>query len=121
MNYGDISIAKSVLAPATITATTTGSAVDLRDLSGEAAVILNVAGGGDGSVTVKLTHCDTSGGVYTDVTGAVFTAVTSAASHQKMSINRDELKRYIKAVATVSGETPSQTLACSLIGIPQEF
>lgn len=121
MNYGDISIAKAVLAPATITSTTTGSAVDLRDYSGEVAVLLNVAGSGAGSVVVKLTHCDTSGGSYVDIAGAVFTEVTDTASHQKLSLNKDELKRYMKAVATIAGETPSQTVACSVIGIPSEF
>jgi hypothetical protein len=99
---------------ATVTATT---AIDLVDYEGDIAVILCAEAGG-ASITYlgKLTESDTSGGTYTDVTGGAFT-VTAAntASVQKIAVNSDNMKRFIKAVVTVAGGTGAG--AVTIVGL----
>jgi ferredoxin len=116
-NFGDNATAVALIPVDTISTTTTGSAVDLVTYDGEAAVILNCGAGGAGATCdVKLTHSDTSGGTYTDVTGATFTQVGNEASHQKISINTNEMKQFVKAVCTVAG-TASFEIAVSLVAV----
>ena len=116
VNYGDNSTLVALIPSNTITATTTGSAVDLLQYTNEVAVILNCSAGGAGATcNVKLTHSDTSGGAYTDVSGATFTEVGNAASVQKLSVNKNEMKRFVKAVCTVAG-TASYKIGVELIG-----
>lgn len=120
-NPGDLAQGASLIPAGTLTSTTTGSAVDLQGYDGEAVVVLNAAASGVGTAAVKLTHSDTSGGTYTDISGAAFTTVSSSASHQLLSIDTDEIKRYIKAVVTIAGADASQTLSVSLVGWPQSL
>ncbi len=101
-----------------VTATVTAStAIDLVDYEGDIAVVLCAEAGG-ASITYlgKLTESDTSGGTYTDVTGGAFT-VTAAntASVQKIAVNSDNMKRFIKAVVTVAGGTGAG--AVTIVGL----
>lgn len=96
--------------PVTATATTTGSAVDTKGYN-SAAVILEVGtvSGTTPTLDVKLQECATSGGTYTDVPGAVFTQVIATGSSQILRIEDLGVtrKRYLKAVGTIAGTTPS--------------
>ena len=108
----------ALMAPAAITATTTAAAVDVSALHGLADVILNtgVTGGADEVADVKLTHCATSGGTYTDVANGAFAQVTYAggASCQTLVVDADSLKKYVKVVATLDGTTPAVTLGVTI-------
>jgi hypothetical protein len=65
----------------------------------------------------KLTESDTSGGTYTDVTGGAFTITTAnTASVQKISVNSDNMKRFIKAVVTVAGGTGAGAVTIAGLG-----
>lgn len=96
--------------PVTATATTTGSAVDTKGYN-SAAVILEVGtvSGTTPTLDVKFQECATSGGTYTDVSGAVFTQVIATGSSQILRIEDLGVtrKRYLKAVGTIAGTTPS--------------
>ena len=87
--------------------TATGSAVDLVAYEGDMIVFLDASAGGSGiTYAVKLTECDTSGGTYTDVSsGAFTTSSANTATAQKMTLNTNDLKRYVKCVVTVAGGT----------------
>ena len=102
-----------------VTATVTAStAIDLLDYEGDIAVVLCAEAGSAGvTYAGKLTEADTSGGAYTDVTGGAFTTTTAAntASVQKISVNSDNTKRFIKAVVTVAGGTG--TGAVTIVGL----
>ena len=89
-----------------VTATVTAStAIDLVDY--EAGV----------TYLGKLTESDTSGGTYTDVTGGAFTiTAANTASVQKISVNSDNTKRFIKAVVTVAGGTGAGAVAIVGLG-----
>ena len=87
--------------------TATGSALDLTAYEGDMIVFLDATAGGSGiTYAVKLTECDTSGGSYSDVTdGGFTTSSANTATAQKMTLNTNDLKRYVKCVVTVAGGT----------------
>jgi len=88
---------------ATFTGATTNIA-DLKDFDGDIQIILDAgAAGGSGTMTGKIQTSDTTtGSDFSDVTGGGFTAVAQAASKQVKTLNRDELKRYIRFVGTIA-------------------
>lgn len=88
---------------ATFTGATTNIA-DLKDFDGDIQVILDSgAAAASGTMTGKLQHSDTTtSGDFSDVTGGGFTAVAQAVSKQVITLNRDELKRYVRFVGTIA-------------------
>lgn len=89
------------------TGTETGSAIDLNDYEGDIAFVLDASAGGAGvTYAVKLTESDTSGGSYTDVSGGAFTTTeANTALQEKIFVNSNDMKRYIKASVTIAGGT----------------
>jgi hypothetical protein len=106
-NLGDKTILLSLLPNDVVTTTGLGSAVDLEDYEGEMAVVLDAeAGGASITYAVKLQESDTSGGTYTDVTGGAFTTTdANTALVEKISVNTNDMKRYVKLSITVAGGT----------------
>ena len=88
---------------ATFTGATTNIA-DLKDFDGDIQIILDSgAAAASGTMTGKIQHSDTTtSGDFSDVTGGGFTAVAQAAAKQVITLNRDELKRYIRFVGTIA-------------------
>jgi hypothetical protein len=86
------------------TVTTTGK--DLSAYVGQALFIWQVTSSATGrSATAKVQHCDTATtGSYEDVTGGAFTAFTSAqVGLREVSLNVDQLKKYVRVSRTVAG------------------
>ena len=106
-NLGDKTILLSLLPNDVVTTTGLGSAVDLEDYEGEMAVVLDAeAGGASITYAVKLQESDTSGGSYTDVTGGAFTTTdANTALVEKISVNTNDMKRFVKLSITVAGGT----------------
>lgn len=124
MSIGNTRRATTLLSliPNDVTASTkTGSAVDLQDLEGDMECILDAeAGGSSVTYAVKLTESDTSGGSYTDVaSGAFTTTAADTASVQKLTVNTDEMKRFIKVVVTVAGGSGTGAVSVSALGQPK--
>jgi hypothetical protein len=71
------------------------------------AVVLDAeAGGASITYAVKLQESDTSGGTYTDVTGGAFTTTdANTALVEKISVNTNDMKRFVKLSITVAGGT----------------
>ena len=118
LNLGTKTTVLSLLANDVVTATGAGSAVDLLDYEGDIAVILDAEAGGAGiTYAVKLTESDTSGGTYTDVTGGAFTTTTAnTALVEKISVNTDGMKRFVKASVTVAGGTGAGAVSVVALG-----
>ena len=106
-NLGDKTTLLSLLPNDVVTTTGLGSAVDLEDYEGEMAVVLDAeAGGASITYAVKLQESDTSGGTYTDVTGGAFTTTdANTALVEKISVNTNDMKRFVKLSITVAGGT----------------
>jgi len=89
------------------TATFTGATTNIADLGefeGDIQIVLDAgAAAASGTMTGKLQHSDTTtSGDFSDVTGGGFTAVAQAASKQVITLNGDDLKRYIRFVGTIA-------------------
>lgn len=116
-------ISMSLLSALRITADNTAAAVDIREFTGLGKAILDASAteAADNTLDVKLQHCATVDGAYTDA-GVVFEQVTSAgASHQQILFSVDELERFVKVVSAVAGTSPAATLSVSLIGKKQSI
>lgn len=101
------------------TTTGNGTAVDAQTFDGDLFLVLDSAAGTGTTPTldVKIQSSDTSGGTFTDITGATFTQVTGTASQQSIVISKDEARRWIRIVYTVSGTTPSFTFSVNAVGV----
>jgi hypothetical protein len=103
------------------TSTLTGTAFDVTDYEGLARVVLSAGAATAGSsptLDVKIQHCATSGGSYTDVTGAAFTQVTDTAGVQTLVLDLNKVNKYIKVIGTLGGtSTPTFPYGVAFIGI----
>jgi hypothetical protein len=117
-NLGDCLQVKNVVPVATVITDGNGTGVDLLDLSGEIAVILDCsAGTGDHTMDVKLQDSPDNT-TFTDVPGGAFTQVTTTASVQKISLNKNELDRYLRAVKDIGGtSTPTFLMSVKAVGV----
>jgi len=112
--------ATEVLANLSRTTTATSSAVDVSEYEGKLCFLLSAGAqtaGTNPTLTVKVTHCDTSDGQYADVTGAAFTQVSTVASTQILGIDKKALKKYVEVVATHGGtNTPTFPYGVAMLG-----
>jgi len=117
-NLGTKTEVLSLLANDVVTATGTGSAVDLVDYEGDIAVVLDAeAGGASITYAVKLTESDTSGGSYSDVTGGAFTTTdANTALVEKISVNTNGMKRFVKVSVTVAGGSGAGAVSVVALG-----
>ena len=108
----------AAVASASVTATATSGAIDLKEFDGDVLLVLNCAAGTGSSPTldIKVQDSDETGGTYGDLSGATFTQVTTSASVQTLEVNKDECKRFIKIVQTVGGSSPVFVYGISLVG-----
>ena len=109
----------AAVASASVTATATSSAIDLKEFDGDVLLVLNCAAGTGSSPTldIKVQDSDETGGTYGDLSGATFTQVTDSASVQTLEVNKDECKRFIKIVQTVGGSSPVFVYGISLVAL----
>lgn len=103
---------------ATVAADTLGSAIDLVDYEGEIVVALDCSAGvSDDTCACKLKESATSGGSYTDVAGGAFTGVTTTASAEKLSLQSNEMMRFVKLDIDVGGTLHSFLISAKIYGI----
>jgi len=105
---------------APVTADGNSSAFDLLGYEGQVAIVLNVGdptAGTNPTLAVKLQHCDTSGGSYTDVSGGGFTSYTTTGSLQTLVLDASVLKRYVEFNFDIGGTmSPSFPVGACLVG-----
>jgi hypothetical protein len=121
VNLGDQLQLLNLLPIAAVTATGNGTGVDLEEIDGEIAVMIDVANVAGTLPTMDLTLEDSADNItFGAVTGGAFTQVTTVASAQKISLNSDELKRYLRVVKTIGGtSTPQYLISVKAVGIKQ--
>ena len=120
-NLGSKSYLGTLLACDSRTASADGTGFDLEGSNGaegEAIIILSsdaASAGTNPTLDVKLQE-SSDDSTWSDISGATFTQVTDAASSQKISINTNDVKRYLRAVGTIGGtSSPAFTYAVELI------
>jgi hypothetical protein len=107
----------TLLATTTITGTGDQTGVDLLEYDGDIQVILSgTAAGAGADLTFRLEESDDNV-TYTAVTGGGFTAIGNTAAKQVKTLNRDELKRYVRLSCTAETGTASSAVTCFGYGL----
>lgn len=117
-NIGDTASVLTLLQNATVAASGNGTGVDLQPYAGDIVIVLNAKHGtGNADNTADITIEDSAdNSSFAAVSGAAFTQVNGTTdSTQIMALNKDSLRRYIRAVKTIAGTTPSFLLACNVV------
>lgn len=108
-----VTTVKSSFAPAARTSTANGTGVDLQGAA-DVLVVLNNGTTSGTSPTLDVKIQDSAdNSTFADVTGLTFTQVTAALTNPvTLQVDPRAVRRYIRAVATIGGTTPS--FACSV-------
>jgi len=100
------------------TATGQTSGIDLKDYDGDVVFLLDSAAGTGTSPTLDVTIEDSADdSSFAAITDAAFTQVTGTASAQKLVVNKDSARRYVRVKYTIGGTTPSFTFSVNAIGV----
>ena len=98
------------------TGTTNGTGVDVSSYEGNAIALLDAFfESGTPTLDVKLQHSDTSGGTYTDIVDAVFAQVVTTSGIQKVPVNLDAAKKFVRATGVAAGTSPVYAWGVQLI------
>lgn len=116
-NIHDVVTLVNLLPTAARTATANGTGVDVRDYEGKGTVVLDSAAGTGTTPTldVKLQDSDDNS-TFADISGATFTQVAADAARQNIALDFNNVKRYVRAVSTIGGTSPSFTYSLNLLG-----
>ncbi len=120
-NYGDDSTMIDLYPVASVLADGLGSAKDLVDYEGEIILIVDVSAaiaGMNPTMDCALHHSDTSAGSYSAVTGGGITQVTTTAASTKISLARNDLKRFVKLNVDIGGTmSPNFLVSAKILGM----
>lgn len=109
----------TLLATTTITATGNQTGVDIRAYDGEIQVILvGTAAGASADLTFRIEHSDDNSS-FAAVTGGTFTAIGNAAYKEVLTLNANDLRRYIRLSCTAETGTASSAVTCVGYGTKQ--
>lgn len=113
--------ALTLFRPQALTTTTNGTGVDTLGYGDDLVVILDVGAVSGTTPTLDVTIQDSAdNSSFAAITGAAFSQFTAANKQGVLRVNLDGKRRYIRAVATIGGTTPSFTLnACAMIAAEQ--
>jgi len=108
----------TLLATTTITTTGDQTGVDLAGYEGDVQIILTgTAAGAAADLTFRVEESDTLGGTYTASTGGGFTAIGNAAYKEVITLNSNDLKRFIRLSCSAETGTASSAVTCLAFGL----
>lgn len=114
----------TLVAPSTRTATVTGTGVDLAPYAATGDINIKIVAdvgtvtGTTPTLDIKIQDSDDNSS-FSDITGATFTQITATGAGA-VEIHTRTAKRYIRAVGTIAGTTPSFPLAIWAL-VPERF
>ncbi len=107
----------TLLATTTITGTGDQTGVDLAGYEGDVQIILSgTAAGAGADLTFRIEESDDNT-TFTAATGGGFTAIGNAAAKQVITLNSNDLKRYIRISCTAETGTASSSVTCFGYGL----
>ena len=107
----------TLLATTTITATGDQTGVDLAGYEGDVQIILSgTAAGAAADLTFRIEE-SADDVTYTAVTGGTFTAIGNAAYKEVLTLNSNDLKRYVRLSCTAKTGSPSSAVTCFGFGL----
>jgi len=102
----------------TTTANSTG--VDLLPYEGKMLCTLDAEAGGSGITYAVKLQDSADNSSFTDLSGAAFsTTAANTASVQKIAVNIDDARRYVRAVITVAGGTGAGAVSVKGVAFPK--
>jgi len=107
----------TLLATTTITAVGDQTGVDLAGHEGDVQIILSgTAAGAAADLTFRIEE-SADNITYTAATGGSFTAIGNAAYKEVITLNSNDLKRYIRLSCTAETGTASSNVTCFGFGL----
>ena len=107
----------TLLATTTITATGDQTGVDLAGYEGDVQIILSgTAAGADADLTFRIEE-SADNSTFTAATNGTFTAIGNAAYKEVLTLNSNDLKRYIRLSCTAETGTASSAVTCFGFGL----
>jgi hypothetical protein len=107
----------TLLATTTITGTGNQTGVDIKDYEGDVQIILaGTAAGADASLAFRIEE-SSDDSTYTAAAGGTFTVIGNAAARQVVTLNSNDLKRYIRLSCTAEVGTASSAVTCFGFGL----
>jgi hypothetical protein len=107
----------TLLATTTITGTGDQTGVDLAGYEGDVQIILSgTAAGAAADLTFRIEE-SADNSTFTAATGGTFTAIGNAAAKQVITLNSNDLKRYIRLSCTAETGTASSAVTCFGFGL----
>lgn len=107
----------TLLATTTITATGNQTGVDLQGFEGDVQIVLaGTAAGADAALTFRIEE-SADNSTFTAATGGTFTAIGNAASKQVITLNSNDLMRYVRLSCTAETGTASSAVTCFGYGL----
>jgi hypothetical protein len=107
----------TLLATTTITGTGDQTGVDLAGYEGDVQIILSgTAAGADTDLTFRIEE-SADDSTYTAATGGGFTAIGNAAYKEVITLNSNDLKRYIRLSCTAETGAASSDVTCLGFGL----
>ena len=107
----------TLLATTTITGTGNQTGVDLQGFEGDVQIILAGTAAGSGHELTFRIEESSDNSTYTAATGGNFTAIANAASKEVITLNSNDLKRYIRLSCTAETGTASSNVTCFGYGL----
>lgn len=106
----------AAFAPATVTAVTAATSVDLLGYDGDVVFVMHATAAGEGyALKVRLEHSDESAANFTAITGGEFADIGNAAYLNKVTISKDDVKRYVRV--NIYEETGTASSIVSVVGV----
>jgi hypothetical protein len=107
----------TLLATTTITGTGDQTGVDLAGYEGDVQIILTgTAAGAAADLTFRIEE-SADNSTFTAATGGTFTAIGNAAYKEVITLNSNDLKRYIRLSCTAETGTASSAVTCLGFGL----
>jgi len=103
-----------------VTATGNETGVDLLSYEGSMICVLDAEAGGSGITYAVKLQDSADNSTFSDLSGAAFdTTSANAASVQKIAVDIDNCKRYVRAVITVAGGTGAGAVSVKGLAFPK--
>ena len=107
----------TLLATTTITGTGDQTGVDLAGYEGDVQIILSGTAAGAGADLTFRIEESADNSTFTAATGGSFTAIGNAAAKEVITLNSNDLKRYIRLSCTAETGTASSAVTCFGFGL----
>lgn len=103
-----------------VAATGNETGVDLLNYEGSMICVLDAEAGGSGITYAVKLQDSADNSSFSDLSGAAFdTTSANAASVQKIAVDIDNCKRYVRAVITVAGGTGAGAVSVKGLAFPK--